>query len=534
MKTTMAGRMGDEWWQGAVGYEIYVRSFADGDQDGTGDLAGIESKLEYLSWLGIDAIWITPFFPSPGLDHGYDVSDYCAIDPQLGSMEDFDRLVAAAHGRGIRVVIDLVLNHTSSSHTWFQDAISAPDSEKRDYYIWREPANDGGPPNNWVSHFGGPAWTLDNQSGQYYCHLFLPEQPDLNWRNPAVRNAVDEIFVFWCERGVDGFRLDVAHGLSKHEDFPDNPSSREISIDMGPTEIFESFDHCFDLDQDENAAIYERWNKLVAPYGALLLGEVNAPTPDRIARFSDGDRLHRSFFLRPSWTSWDPAALIDMLRLTHDASPDGLGWVLNNHDQARSISRFGDGQQGLRRTKLLSLLLFGLGGIPFLYQGEELGLGNSEIQAIDREDPVWTRNDSSEVGRDVTRGPMPWSPGLHNGFSTSIPWLLEAQRSPEETVEVQRDDLSSALHWYRDILAFRKQTPDLWESPLVWLGIEGDLALAFRRGEAFVIANLGPEPVTVDLGVGVACAFASSPEWGSVAAASATVLGETTVVLQEI
>lgn len=519
------------WWIGAVGYEIYIRSFADADGSGIGDLAGIQDKLEYLSWLGVDAIWITPFYQSPGFDHGYDVADYCGINPSHGTIEDFDKLVSNAHQLGLRVVIDLVPNHSSSHHAWFQNALTSKEAEFRDFYIWRDPAPDGGPPNNWVSHFGGPAWTLDPISNQYYCHLFLPEQPDLNWANPAVRDAIDDVYRFWCERGVDGFRLDVAHGLIKHPDFPDNPQIRPLTDDMGPTAIFESYDHQHDLDQDENTEIYERWNKLVSPYGAILLGEFNAPTPDRIARSSEGDRLHRSFFLRPGWTKWDPEALVEMFQTTHDCSPDGLSWILNNHDQPRSVSRFGGGSIGLRRTQATTTLLFGLGGMPFLYQGEELGLDNSKISAQDREDPVWTRNGSAEVGRDVTRGGMPWEPGETNGFTQGVPWLLEVPRDPSQTVSEQRDNVTSPLYWYRALLAMRRANPELWSEELSWVLTSDATSLAFTRGNLAVVANLGPDPIVVSFPHALRPIFESANGCTAVNGTSVTVAGESSVVL---
>lgn len=537
-KTVIPTESDQNWWENAVGYEIYVRSYADSNGDGIGDLAGIEAKLGYLKWLGVDAVWITPFYTSPSLDHGYDVADYCDVDPRHGSLKDFDRLIASAHELGLRVVVDLVPNHSSSAHAWFQDALTSTDSEFRDFYIWKDPAPDGGPPNNWLSHFGGPAWTLDEASNQYYCHLFLPEQPDLNWTNPAVRKAIDDVFVFWCERGVDGFRLDVAHGLSKHPEFPDNPQLRPLTPEMGPTERFESFEHKFDLDQDDNAAIYERWNRLVRPYGAMLLGEVNAPSADRIARFSEGDRLHRSFFLRPGWTSWDPEALLCMLKSTHDASPDGIGWVLNNHDQARSVSRFGGGDEGLGRSKALTTLLFQLGGIPFLYQGEELGLDNSQIEAGERTDPVWTRNDSSEVGRDVTRGPMPWTADEHGGFTTGIPWLVETKRPLSQTVANQRDSISSSLHWYRALISQHKAHGVEPVEPLEWLETGSDAALALRRGEVYTITNLGSSPLTLNLGTSLDIAFTSAGsakdlDGASMQGTSATVSPEVTAVFTQ-
>ncbi|HDL41948.1 MAG TPA: alpha-amylase, partial [Actinobacteria bacterium] len=289
------------WWHGGIGYEIYPRSFADSNNDGIGDINGIKGRLPYLSWLGIDAIWIAPFYESPGLDHGYDVSDYRAINPIHGTLADFDELIADAHARDIRVIVDIVPNHSSSEHRWFQQALQGRDNPYRDYYLWRDPAPDGGPPNNWVSHFGGPAWTLDEASGQYYCHLFLPEQPDLNWSNPALREEFDDILRFWCDRGADGFRIDVAHGLVKDAQFRDNPQRVPIQDPGNPTEVFGAFEHLYDMDQDGTVDVYRRWNRVVEPYEAVLIGESNPRSLDRVARYVRGDSLHTVFYLEPGW-----------------------------------------------------------------------------------------------------------------------------------------------------------------------------------------------------------------------------------------
>ncbi|HEY8338341.1 MAG TPA: alpha-amylase family glycosyl hydrolase, partial [Egibacteraceae bacterium] len=246
-----ASQGASRWWRGAVGYEVYLRSFADSDGDGVGDLRGVLEHLDHLAWLGVDIVWVTPFFPSPMHDHGYDVADYCGVDPRFGTLADLDALVAAVHARGMRLLIDLVPNHTSSEHPWFRAARSSRDNPYRDYYVWRDPAPDGGPPNNWTSHFGGPAWTFDEATGQYWLHLFLPEQPDLNWANPAVADEFDAILRFWLERGVDGFRIDVAHALAKHPDLPDNPPAdpADADADHALTDDFRRLQHIHDVNQ---------------------------------------------------------------------------------------------------------------------------------------------------------------------------------------------------------------------------------------------------------------------------------------------
>ncbi len=490
------------WWPGTVGYEIYVRSFADSTGDGTGDLAGIAAHLDHVAYLGADSIWITPFYPSPGFDHGYDVSDYRGVSPAHGDLDDFDRMRERAHDLGLRVIVDIVPNHTSSQHPWFVGALDGPDAPTRDYYLWRDPAPGGGPPNNWVSHFGGPAWSLDPASGQYYCHLFLPEQPDLNWRNPAVVDEFDEILRYWCERGVDGFRIDVAHGLVKHPDFPDNPQPRPIEDGMGPRELFDCFDHLYDLEQDDNVDVYRRWNRVIAPYGAMLIGEVATSEPHRVARYSsDGDALHSVFYLRPTRTAWDPDELPEILRAMHDACPDGVSWVIDCHDQSRSVSRYGGGDRGRRRSLAVFTLLTALGGTPFLYQGEELGLEDGIVDRTDLEDPISTRNPGTTEGRDGCRTPMPWEPGPGNGFTTApAAWLPADDRPAEDTVEHQRSDPSSTLHRYRDLLAQRRRLPELWEEPLAWIDTGDQRVLAVRRGSLVVACNF--DATARELGLG--------------------------------
>lgn len=511
------GRGVARWWDGAVGYEIYIRSFADSDGDGVGDLAGITGHLEHAAWLGVDIVWITPFMPSPGFDHGYDISDYCDVDPLFGTLVDFERTVERAHELGLRVLVDLVPNHTSARHPWFLDAISSPTSVHRDWYIWAD-GRDGGPPNNWVSHFGGPAWTRDAASGQWYCHLFLPEQPDLNWANEAVRAAFDDVLRFWCERGADGFRIDVAHSLTKNLDLADNPRLHDVPADAGPTAVFESFAHLHDLDQEDNVEVYRRWREIVAPYDAMLVGEVDVATPDRSARYTEPGLLDTVFFLRPAWCRWEPARLVALLTSMHDADPDGVSWTMNSHDTSRSVSRFGGGPVGWRRTLAVTAFQFALGGVPFLYQGEELGLDDPVIAPGDRADPIWTRNAGDEVGRDGARTGMPWTDGPGNGFSTARAWLPAEDRSVEQTVAHQRATPGTPLHRYRELIAVRRDHPELHRAPLAWLPVDRADAAVARRGDLVVVANLGSESLEVDgIGTIAEVVFASdeTPAWHS-------------------
>ncbi len=484
------GRLRTPWWEGAVGYQIYVRSFSDSTGDGIGDLRGISERLDYLVWLGVDAIWLTPFYPTSGHDHGYDVSEYCDVSPQHGTLEDFDHLVRSAHRRRLRVIVDLVPNHTSIDHRWFVRALDGRDSPDRDRYLWSDPAPDGGPPNNWRSHFGGPAWTLDETSGQYWCHLFLPEQPDLNWRNERVRSSFDAILRWWIDRGVDGFRIDVASGLIKDSQLRNNPQIAPVYLDMNPREAFAAFDHRYDMDQPETLDIFRRWRRICQPSDILLLGEVGHSAPERVARYVEPGALDRAFFLPLSWVGWSPPDIVAMLRSMHRAAPDAVAWALSNHDRMRVAERFGGGRTGQRRSLALTTLMMALGGMPFLYQGEELGLGDGVVRAGGQQDPFTVRNPGAANGRDGCRTPMPWDETLHNGFSPSQPWIDAEPRSAEKTVDFQRRDPGAPVHRYRQLLAARRSHPDLWRAPTEWIETEDPSVVVVRRGSAMVVSNL--------------------------------------------
>jgi len=520
-----------QWLRGAVGYEIYVRSFADSSSDGIGDIRGVTGRLDYLKWLGIDIVWLTPFYPSPGHDHGYDVSFYCDVDPRHGSLADVDALIERAHGLDMKIVFDIVPNHTSSEHRWFKAALADPSCPERDYYLFRDPKPDGSPPNNWVSHFGPTAWTLDEASGQYYCHLFLPEQPDLNWRNPAVRAEFDAIYKFWFDRGVDGFRIDVAHGLLKHPAFPDIPLRTEIPEGAGPMETFFSYDHTYDLDQDDNVEIFARWQDVAGPYDACLLAETGVTDHQRLARYVGAGALDLAFFLKPGWMGWEPETFIEDLVGLALVEPEAVSWVISNHDQARPASRFGQGAQGRNRAMAVTTLMFALGGVPFLYQGEELGLPDGEIAAENRSDPISTRNNTDE-GRDGCRTPMAWNSDRFNGFSTVEPWLVSEERSPDFTVAGQHANPAAPLHRYRRLIALRKQLPELWGAALKQVpSVRADVGV-IQRGTTLTIANLGPTPFAINLGDSSwRVAFASQGGDGDLASGIVNVAGETTAIM---
>lgn len=486
------------WWHDTVGYEIYTRSFADSDGDGIGDLAGITTKFDYLSDLGIDFLWVTPFYPSPMADWGYDVADFCDIDPAFGSMDDLDRLVDEAHKRSMRVVIDIVPNHTSCQHAWFRAAVSDPDGPFRDYYIWRDPAPDGGPPNNWVGYFGGPAWTLDEASGQYYLHLFLPEQPDLNWRNPAVLDEFDRIIRFWLDRGVDGFRVDVAGGLVKDADLRSNP---EVGVwDPAGTrwEQWEAFEHVYDVFQPESLEIFRRWRSIVDEYGAWLMGETYTLEPEGLARLVPGDGLHSGFWFEPMHIEWNIDQIRRALVRPAELLGDRLLWAASSHDMPRSPTHFGGGDRGRDRTLALNVLFSCLPGVPVLYQGEELGLVDGLVPPDAKLDPVGPDGDVA-AGRDGCRTPMPWRPGGMNGFTDGTPWLSSGQRGEHETAEAQALEHDSWYHLYRDLLAAKREIDPLTGEDVHW-DDNGDLpVVSYRRGQVSVAANISAELATVQL-----------------------------------
>ena len=506
------------WWEHAVGYEVYIRSFADGSGDGVGDFIGLRDRLDHLAWLGVDIIWVTPFYASPMKDWGYDVADYTAIEPTYGSLDDFDAFVSRAHELGMRVLIDIVPNHTSDQHHWFQEALKGPDNPYRDHYIWRDAPEDGTLPNNWVGYFGGPTWTLDEASGQYYLHLFLPEQPDLNWRNPAVLDAFDDILRFWLDRGVDGFRIDVAQAMVKDAELRSNPQLGPSDDSMFRWEQWNAFDHQHDILQPESVEIFQRWNRIAEEYDALLLGETyDLVMLDKLDRLvSGGDAIHVGFWFGAMHMDWDAAQIRSTFDLPLSNISAGLGWAQDSHDEHRSVTRFGGGDLGRGRALSLSVLLMGLPGLPFLYQGQELGLESGVIPPEAKLDPVG--DDDPNSGRDGTRTPIPWSPGPGMGFTTSdSTWLPFGGRTDADTAEVQREDATSALHAHRELLGVRKQLGEIAGEPLEWVGGTADQVVAFRRGSIVFVANVSEAPI--DHGLDATVLFRTSDGDGSTLAA---------------
>lgn len=485
-----AGELRPSWWRGAVGYEVYVRSFADHDGDGIGDLPGLRARLGHLADLGVDVVWLTPVTPSPQRDHGYDVSDYLGIEPAYGDLDDLAGVLGDAHELGMRVLLDLVPNHTSDQHPWFVDSRSSRDAEHRDFYVWRDPAPDGGPPNNWVSHFGGPAWSLDEGTGQYYMHLFLPEQPDLNWAEPRVRAAFEQILTTWFERGIDGVRIDVAHALVEDPDFRDNP----LLADLPGTgsSVFERFSHVHDLDQPGVVDIYRDWRRIADAYGALLLGEVYVLDAAKLRRYLTDDALHAAFAFATIEPGWDATEIREQLLPYVATFEDRLAWPLSSHDAPHAATRFGGGEVGARRALAYLTLLCGLPGVPFLYQGDELGLDDGVLPEGVAEDPIALRLDAAQ-GRDPARTPMLWEPGEGYGFTTGTPWLpFGDNHDDHRTAAAQVGDPTSALERTRALLHVRRALPALHgPSPAHWLSDDGPVLIVERDQEVLVALHVG-------------------------------------------
>jgi alpha-glucosidase len=488
-----------EWWRSAVLYEIYVRSFADGNGDGLGDLAGIRARLPYLRDLGVDGIWLTPFYPTPDADHGYDVMDYVDVDPRFGTLDDFDALVADAHELGLRVVIDVVPNHTSDRHPWFRSALADPGGPDRARYVFRA-GEDGRPPSNWTSAFGGSAWTLDEASGEYYLHLFAPEQPDLDWHDPEVEASFDGILRFWLDRGVDGFRIDVAQALYKDRTLADTeePAQRPWYADW-----------VRHVNQPEVLPLYGRWHDLVDEYAGdrLLVGEIVLRDQETVAQYVAPERLHLAFNFTLLHSQWDAAAMretIDATRVALDAVGATATWVLENHDVVRLPTRYGGGPEGERRARAAALLLLALPGTVFLYAGQELGLEEVDIPDELRQDPIFFRTGGERRGRDGCRVPVPWErnpPGF--GFTEATPWLPIPDAWTEKSVAAQDADATSVLALYRAVLAARGASPALQSGSFAWRDLgPGVLAFDRRDGDDAVacVVNLDADGVELPAG----------------------------------
>ncbi|AEE46443.1 glycoside hydrolase family 13 protein [Cellulomonas fimi] len=538
------GSPGGEWWRDAVIYQVYPRSFADASGDGVGDLPGVTSRLGHLAELGVDAVWLSPFYRSPQADAGYDVADYRDVDPLFGTLADFDEMLARAHGLGLRVIVDLVPNHTSDEHAWFVEALAAgPASAARERYLFREGRGEHGelPPNNWQSIFGGPAWTrttdADGTPGQWYLHLFDSRQPDLNWEHPEVRAEFEDVLRFWLDRGVDGFRIDVAHGMVKAPGLPDwdgHVSMIEGTDGVEPTdpdradEVTGTGNRGPMFDQDGVHEIYRAWNRVLAQYAGdrALVAEAWVEPLSRLALYVRPDEMQQAFNFAFLATPWDAAQLREVIEASY-VTADGVGapttWVLSNHDVVRHPSRLGlsvpgsrpngigvgdeqpDEELGLRRARAATLLMLGLPGSAYLYQGEELGLPDHTALDDDlRQDPAFFRTGGAERGRDGCRVPLPWAadePGF--GFSpTGVTWLPQPASWAPYALDAQRGVPGSTYETYRAALAVRR-AEQLGSGGLAWVPDAGEDVIAFTNRDVLVVANLGGSPVPLPAGAQV-------------------------------
>ncbi len=493
------------WWRDGVIYQVYPRSFQDSNGDGVGDLQGIINRLDYLAWLGIDALWISPIYPSPMADFGYDVSDYRGIHPLFGDMATFDRLLETAHARGLRVILDFVPNHSSDEHPWFVESRSSRENPKRDWYIWRDPAPDGGPPNNWESFFGGPAWTLDEATGQYYLHLFLDKQPDLNWRNPAVVAEMHDALRFWLDKGVDGFRIDVVTMLIKHADFPDNPP---IAV-PSPTSLTSTLERKYDIHQPEMHAILKNMRRIFDSYSGdrVMIGETVMTDPAHLVQYY-GDRLdelHVPFNFKLHWEAdWDALQMQEIIAAYYAVMPSGAtpNFVIGSHDRKRPATRFG--RENMRAAMMMLLTLW---GIPTIYYGDEIGMSDVPLPRALWQDPWGINNPDADVSRDPQRTPMQWDSSPNAGFCAPhvTPWLPLAPDADAVNVAAQQNNPRALLHLVQRLIALRRALPVLHaagEFAFV-AGVPEDV-LAYTRAKdgvtVLVVLNFGGHDHALDLG----------------------------------
>lgn len=486
------------WWQRGIIYQVYPRSFMDSNGDGIGDLNGITRRLDYLTWLGIDAIWLSPISPSPMVDFGYDVTDHRGIDPIFGTLDDFDDLLAAAHKRDIKVIFDFVPNHSSDQHPWFLESRASRDNPKRDWYIWRDPAPDGGTPNNWLSRFGGSGWEWDEKTSQYYFHEYFKEQPDLNWANPDVRREMLGAMRFWLERGVDGFRLDAVWHLVKDAQMRDNPPNPDYTPDIPP---YLSLIPVFNADQPEMVDLLREMRVLADEFDdRLLIGEFYLPIERLIAYYGQSGELvqmpHNFHLLLQPWEAAHIAALIDFYegRLPAFAWPD---WVLSNHDNHRIATRIGPDQ-----ARVAAMLLLTLRGTPTLYYGDELGMPDVPIPSELIQDPEEHRVPGLNLGRDPERTPMQWDASHNAGFTDGTPWLPLSDDFETRNVEAQRVDPTSMLTLQHRLIGMRRAERALCVGSYAPVRTKGTVLAYIREYEGtrmLIALNLGAEPQELKL-----------------------------------
>jgi alpha-glucosidase len=486
------------WWRDGVIYQIYPRSFVDTDGDGLGDLPGIISRLDYLADLGIDAVWLSPIYPSPDKDFGYDISDYLNIDPRFGSLEDFDWLVKECHRRGIRVVMDMVMNHTSDQHSWFKSSRSSREDPRRDWYIWKDPRSLGSvnkPPNNWQASFGGKAWEYDPPTGQYYLHLFTREQPDLNWRNPQVRQALLDAFRFWMERGADGFRLDVFNAYFKHPDLPDNPPKPGLRA-------FDRQKHLYDIDQPAMVPLLQDLRTLLDSFSQrYAVGETYLASPQKIITYCGPDKLHAAFSF--DFTPYDfvypfsPRWIMNRIRRRESIFNPADLWptiVMSNHDIPRAASRYTLGEKD-DLAKIAMAVLLTLRGTPFIYYGEEIGMRDIHLRHSEILDPPGKKYWPIYKGRDGCRSPMQWDGSMNAGFSSTKPWLPLNPDYGSRNVTAQLADPASILNYTKKLIALRRKFPALRSGKFIPLKASGGILAYLRSSEEqviLVVVNFAP------------------------------------------
>lgn len=485
------------WWQEGIVYQIYPRSFMDSNGDGVGDLQGIISKLDYLQWLGVQAIWISPIYPSPMADFGYDISDYTGIHPLFGNMQDFDQLLHEAHQKNLKMILDLVPNHTSDQHPWFLESRSSRDNPKRDWYLWRDPNPKGGPPNNWLSVFGGSGWEWDEKTEQYYYHAFLKEQPDLNWRNPEVQEAMLNVMRFWLDKGVDGFRVDVMWHMIKDDHFRNNPTNPDYTPDMSP---YQKVIPAYSTDQPEVHDIVAMMRKVMDEYDErVMIGEIYLPIDQLVAYYGvDNSGAHLPFNFQLVVLPWDAEEIFSAINQYEGSlPPDGWpNWVLGNHDKSRIASRV-----GIAQARVAAMLLLTLRGTPTIYYGDEIGMEDVLIPADQVQDPPEKNMPGLGLGRDPERTPMQWDDSPNAGFTTGTPWLPIAEDYQKVNVKIEREDPFSMLSLYRRLIQLRQSEPALHIGEYTPVDIKGH-AFAYIRehgNERFLIVlNLGNTPYTFE------------------------------------
>lgn len=506
----------DKWYHRSVVYHIYPRSFKDSNGDGVGDLKGIIEKLGYLNdgtknSLGVGAIWLSPIYKSPMADHGYDVSDYYDIDPIFGDLKTFDKLISGAHKRGIEVIMDLIINHTSKEHSWFKESRSSKDNPKRDWYIWRDPKPDGSPPNNWISVFGGPAWTYDEETGQYYFHSFLPDQPDLNWRNEEVQKEMKRVAKFWLDRGVDGFRIDAIEHLIEDEELRDDPKNPDF--DPEKHEPYHAVKHVFSKGQDDLVQCINSVCDVVGDYGdKFIVSEAYLNIPKMMEMFNAcANRIHAPFnfnLMEREWEAEKFKKFIDDFELA--LRPDDWpNYVFGNHDRTRVATRLSEGQ-----TKITALLLLTLRGMPFLYYGDEIGMQDVSVSEEEVQDPYALRVGDPELSRDPQRSPMQWSSEKYAGFSEAEPWLPLSKDFKERNVETQAKDPTSIFNLYRTLINYRNNSEPLMVGSYWSLDSESKDILSYIREydgkKVLVMLNFSEQEIKESLPVPLAKIVLSS------------------------